>query len=74
MALIHLAKGAGTGTGRPHEQKGCRFLGVALASIWAAPLFADGVNLPLFDDLLHRGYVAGVANGATQPFWHGLKH
>jgi hypothetical protein len=61
MSFVYLAKGAGTGANSSQEQERRRLIGIALSAIGTAPFFADGVNLPLFDDALHRGEVAGIA-------------
>ena len=69
MALIHLAKAAGTSTGWPHQQKGGRVVGVAFRPVGAAAFFADGVNLPLLDDALHGRQFTGITNRSFQPGW-----
>ena len=55
MTFIHLAKRTSPSAGRPHQQKGRRFLSVTLCPVRTSTFFADGVDIPLFDNSLDSG-------------------
>jgi hypothetical protein len=65
VALIYLTKGTGTGTGWPHQQKGGGPLGVTFRPVGTTAFFTNGVDLPLFDDALNGGKLAGISHRAT---------
>ena len=53
LALLHLAEGAAAGADRASQQKGGGASGVALCSVGAAALLADGVQPLLLHQSLH---------------------
>lgn len=55
MTFLDLTKSTSAGAGLTHEKKRRSSLGIALAAIWTAPFFTNGVNLTLFDNALHGG-------------------
>ncbi len=71
MAFVHLTKSAATSTGRPHQQKSRRLIGIALPPIRTAPLLTNGMDLPLLDHLLHRRKLTGFTNWSAQPARQG---
>ena len=62
MAFVYLTKAARTGAGWPHQQESGCLLGVAFAAIGTATFFANGVNLPLLDNLLDGRNFARLAD------------
>lgn len=53
MAFVYLTKPTRTGTGRPHQQKSRRSLGVALSPVRAPPFFTNSVNISLLNNFLY---------------------
>jgi hypothetical protein len=70
--LLHLTEGTAAGADRPPQQEGGGSSGVALPTVGAAALLADGVEpLPLHHRL-HRFEGRGGAEGLPDPFGQPL--
>ncbi len=68
LSFVDLAEGTAAGADRAPKQEGGGAGGVALAAVGTASFFANGVQPLLLHHPLHSLKIAGIADGAAQPF------